>query len=269
MAPVVTAQTQSSHMGRTAAIVVGVIVIVILTAGFVIYIPATSVGYEPVPVTGIVENTFATSSIVSIVNIVEHTFETSSITEIPIPEQTTLTAPVFLTSDIMLKPTYYDAHPALLTVGTDVQISWKASENVNIYIFSSTDFDTYAASNGVTTNHTVATDSGAVGTLAFHISGTDNYYLVIENPNIGVLGVGAANVGYTTTGTETYPTITTTNLESTVTYATSTLTVVTSTSTAIYTTSTPTVVTSTTTSTTTSTCSHYFWKSLAGAKGCP
>jgi hypothetical protein len=256
-------------MGRTAAIVVGVLVIVILTAGFVIYIPATSVDYEPITVTGTVENTFATSSTVAIVNTVEHTFETSSVTEIPIPGQTTVTMPVFLTSNLVLKPSYYDAHPALLTVGTDVQISWQASENVNIYIFSSTDFDTYAASKGVTTNPNVAMDSGAGGTLAFYVSGTDTYYLVIENPNTGALGLGPLDLGYTTTGTETYPTMTTTYLTSTAFYPTSTLTVVTSTSTASYTTSTPTVVTLTTTSTTTSTCSHYFWKSLAGAKGCP
>jgi len=233
----VTTATQQSHKSRTAGIVVVVFVIIILAAGFVVYIPATSTHYTPV----------------DIVNTEEITFATSSTTAVPISQPATSTQPVFVTSDISLKPTYYDAHPATLTVGTDVQVSWQASESVNVYIFSSTEFNTYAASNGATTSPNLATDSAASGGLAFHIAGTDTYYLVIENPNNGLFGIGSSNVGYTTTGSETFPTTTTTYITQTVTYSTSTQTVVTSTS----------------TSTTTSTCSHYLWSWLGGAKSCP
>lgn len=255
-----------SSGSKVAGIVVGLIVVIILAAGFVVYLPATSVGYVPVTLTNTSESTFQATSLVAIVNTEQTTFQTSSTTVVGISQATTATQPVWDESDISLQPNNYDYYGASLAVGTDVQISWSASIAVDVYIFNSAEFASYQASE--TTNPNIASDTAQTGSLDFHISGSDTYYLVVHDPN-GFLGLGAANAGYTTTGSETYPTTTTTYITQTTTYLTSTPTVVTSTSTAFYTTSTPTTLLSTSTSTTTSTCSHYLWSWLGGAKSCP
>ena len=292
----VSAQTASPSGTRTASIVSAVVIIGILAAGFLIYIPVTTASSFPVaitnttqntfltssdvPVVSTTQNTFLTSSRIAVVTTTETTFVTSSTTQVP--ASTTATQAVFTESDLTLASNHYDDYDAPLTVGTDVQVSWSASESVIVYVFNSAEYGAFVSSG--TNSPNIATDSAASGTLDFHISGTDTYYLVIENEYHCALGIclGGANIGYTTNGSETYPT--TTYLTSTVTYTTSTPTVVTSTSTSTYTTSTPTVVTSTSTSTyttstptvvtstststTTKSCSFYFWNWLFGAKIC-
>ena len=259
-------------MGRTAGIVVGLFVVIVLAAGFVVYIPSAIVGYVPVPMTSTLQNAFTTSSVVTIVNTVEDTFTTSSTTSVPISQSTTVTQPLFVESDTSLATNHYDFYYAPLAVGTDAQVSWNASETVNVYVFNSSEYGAFPSSGQTSPN--VATDSAASGTLDFRIASNDTYYLIIQNEYSSwncVSGVCArgASVRYSTSGSETYPVSTTTFKTSTVTFATSTLTVVTSTSTATYATSTETVVVSTSTSTTTRTCSHALWSWLGGAKGCP
>ena len=266
-----TTASQRSHLSRTAGIVVGLFVVIVLAAGFVVYIPSTLVGYVPVPVASTSQSTFATSSLVAMFNTVEDTFTTSSTTSVPISQSTTAAQPLFMESDDALATNHYDFYYASLTVGTDANVSWSASESVNVYVFNSSEYGAFTSGQ---TSPNIATHSAANGTLDFRVAGTDTYYLVIQNTYSSwtcVSGVCArgANIRYTTNGSETYPTSTTTFMTSAVTYTTSTLTVVTSTSTATYTTSTQTVVTSTSTSATTSTCSHYLWSWLGGAKSCP
>lgn len=288
----------SSKSRIFAAVAAVVIVAAVLVGGFIVNVQSSTVTYPLVPATSTTENTFSTSSlfgvastteqtfatstVVDVVSTSEQTFATSSTTSVPVTQSTTATQDVFDESDISLKATYYDSYSVSFSVGTDVQVSWQASEKVNIYFFNSAEFSAYASSG--TTSPNIASDSASSGTLDFVIAGNDTYYMVVENPNDGILGLGASNVGYTTTGTETYPTTSTTYITQTVTYDTSTPTAVTSTSTVIYTTSTPTVVTSTTTaiyttstpsvvtytttSTSTVTCSHGFWYWLFGANSC-
>lgn len=259
-------------MSRTAGIVVGLFVVIVLAAGFVVYMPSTAVGYVAVPVASTLQDTFTTSSLVAMVNTVERTFTTSSTTSVPISQSTNATQPLFMGSDSSLATNHYDFYYASLAVGTDANVSWSASESVNVYVFNSSEYGAFTSSGQTSPN--IATGSAANGTLDFRVTGTDMYYLIIQNEYSSwtcVSGVCArgANIRYTTAGSETYPKSTTTFMTSTVTYRTSTTTVVTSTSTETYTTSTQTVVTSTSTSTTTSTCSHDLWSWLGGAKGCP
>ncbi|MDA4115975.1 MAG: hypothetical protein OK442_05415 [Thaumarchaeota archaeon] len=245
---------------------------IVLAAGFMVYMPSTAVGYVSVPVASTSQDTFATSSLVATVNTVEDTFTTSSTTSVSVSQSTNATQPLFMESDSLLATNHYDFYYASLTVGTDADVSWSASEAVNVYVFNSSEFSAFTSSGQ--TGPSFATGSAANGTLDFRVSGTDTYYLVIQNEYSSwtcVSGVCArgANIRYTTSGSETYPKWTTTFMTSTVTYTTSTPMVVTSTSTVTYTTSTQTVVTLTSTSTTTSTCSHALWSWIGGAKGCP
>lgn len=264
--------SQQAHLSRTVGIVVGLFVAIVLAAGFVVYMPSTAVGYAVVPVASTSQDTFAKSSLVAVVNTVEDTFTTSSTTSVPISQSTNATQPLFMGSDSALATNHYDFYYAPLTAGTDANVSWSASEGVNVYVFNSSEFSAFTSSGQ--TIPSVATGAAANGTLDFHVEGADTYYLVIQNEYTSwtcVSGVCArgASIRYTTDGSETYPKSATTFMTSTVTYTTSTLTVVTSTSTATYTTSTQTVMTWTSTSTTTSTCSHDLWSWLGGAKGCP
>jgi len=231
----VTAQTSSSRGVGAAGIVVGVIVIVVLAAGFLVYIPATSASYLPI----------------AVVSTTESTFVTSSITLVTVTQASTATKPTFDGNNTQLRPGIYDAYSASLTVGTDVQVSYSASESANVYVFNSAEFSAYKS--GGTTSPNIATDTTSSGTLDFHISGTDTYWLVIYNPHSGPFGIGSSNVGYTASGSETYPTSDTTSLTQTVTYTTST----------------PIVTTSTSTSTTTVSCSHNLFSWLSGSKTCP
>jgi hypothetical protein len=268
----VTTASRQSHTSRTAGIVVGLFVVIIIATGFVVYMPSSAVGYVAVPVMSTSQDTYATSSLVAVVNTVEDTFTTSSTTSVPMSQSTNATQPLFTESDSSLATNHYDFYYAPLSVGTDANVSWSASETVNVYVFNSSEFGAFTSSGQTSPN--LATDSAANGTLDFHAPGTDTYYLVIQNDYTSwtcVSGVCArgANIRYTTDGSETHPKSATTFMTSTVTYTTSTQTVVTSTSTATYTTSTQTVVTWVSTSTTTSTCSHDVWSWLGGAKGCP
>lgn len=229
-----TAPTGVSHTGRNAGLVSVVVVAVIVAAGFVVMVPVSSVAQVPV----------------AVVNTVETTFVTSSVTQVPVSQSGTATSALWDESDISLQPNYYDSYSATLTVGTDAQVSWQASGTVNVYVFTSAQYNAYRTSG--TTSPDVASASSSSDSLTFHISGTDTYYLVIENPNGGFLGIGATNVGYTSSGSETYPTTSTTYITQTVTYTTSS----------------PTVVTTTSTSTTTKTCSYNFWAWLTGSHSC-
>ena len=267
-----TAAARSSHRAGIAGIIAGVVIIVVLAAGFVVYMPSTSVGYVPVPVASTSQNTFATSSLVAVVNTVEVTFTTSSTTSVPVSQSSTAAAkPLFMESDNSLATNRYDFYSAALTAGTEANVSWSASEIVNVYIFNSSEHAAFISSGLTSPN--IAAYSATNGTLDFRVAATDTYYLIIQNEYSGWNCVSAvcergANIKYTTSGSETDLTSTTTLMTTTVTYTTSTFTVVTSTSTATYTTSTQTVVTSTSTSATTSTCSHYLWSWLFGAKSC-
>jgi len=219
-----------SHTGRYVGIVAIVVVVAIIAAGFLVTVPVSSVATTPV----------------AIVQTVETTFQTSTIIVTPISQSGSASATIWSESDESLKPNTYDSWYVSLTVGTDVELSWQASDSVNIYVFTSAQYSAYSTSGGSTTSPNVASASVASSSLTFTIAATDTYYLAIENPHNGLFGLGSTTVGYSSTGSETYPTTSTTYVTQTSTFLTST----------------PTVVTSTSTSTTTVTCSTPLWESF-------
>lgn len=213
-----------------------VVVIVIIIAGFVVNVPVTTVAAVPV----VVVTTSTT------------TYTTSSNTAVPVTQQTTATAPVFVIGQTTLQPNYYQDSSAQLSTGTDVGVSYSSDDTVDVYVFSSSQFTQYQTSG--TTDPNVASQTGLTsGTLGFHVSFSDTYYLVLHNPHNGFLGIGGHNIGVSASGTETFPTTSTTYITQTVTYTTSSQF----------------PVTQTLTTSTTKSCSYLFWSWLFGSKSCP
>lgn len=196
------------------------------------------------------------------------TYTTSSTTSVPITQQQTTSSQVWSVSQTTLGCNKYVVQGASLSTGWDVQVSWSASDTVDVYVFDSTQYSAYASSG--TTSPNIASQSGAPasGKLGFHVSFSDTYYLVFHNLHNGFLCIGAENLAiYSGTGTATYQIPVTTYVTQVVTYTTSSQTLVTQTltSTSVSTAYIP----QTFTSTTTHTCSYDFWTWLIGSKACP
>lgn len=223
----------ASHMARNATLAIVIVLAIGVAAGFVIMVPVTS----KTPVTVAVETP------------TEVTYETSSQILVTVSQASTATQSVWQGSDISLQPNHYDSYTASFSVGTNVQFQWSASIKVDVYVFNAAEFSAYQTSG--TTSPNLYTNNAQSGSYAFYVAGADTYYLVIHDPN-GLLGIGASAVGYTTSGTESYPTTTFAYITQTTTYLTSSQS----------------ILTSTVTTTTTKSCSTPFWDSL-GSPTCP
>jgi hypothetical protein len=177
------------------------------------------------------------------------TYTTSSTALIPITNQGTGSSAVFRIDQTTLRPNQYTDAGAYLTPGSNVWISYSADDTVDVYVFSSTQFAQYDASRTTSPNMAVQTGASS-GTMGFYVSFADTYYLVLHNPHTGSIGF---DITVSASGTDTYPTTTTTYIRQVVTYTTSGIV----------------VTTTTLTGTNTQSCSHPFWSWLLGAKGCP
>ncbi len=167
-----------SHTGRNAGIASAAIVVVIITAGFVVSVPVTTL----VPVQVLIPHTETV------------TYTTSSTTVVPVNQQTTATASVFFIGQTTLQPNYYTSASASLTAGSDVGATYSADDTVDVYVFSSSEYSQYLSSG--TTSPNIAEQTGvASGTVGFHVSFADTYYLVLHNPHTGFLGIGGHNIG--------------------------------------------------------------------------
>ena len=86
----------------------------------------------------------------TVISTTENTFETSSAYLVTITQTSTSTQPAFSGTDESLKPNTYDYMTASLVAGTVVQVSWTASDTVNVYAFNSAQFSAYSSSTTVT-----------------------------------------------------------------------------------------------------------------------
>jgi hypothetical protein len=215
--------------------IAALVVLVLIFSGFLVNVRSTTVDHP----------SFA------LVTTVDDTFTTSSTTLVPINSTSTATHSVWDETDVTLKATHHDMFDANISAGTDVQLSWQASEQVNVFIFDAAEFSSYNTSTR-STGSNVASGSGSSGSIGFQVSQTGEYYLIVENPNNGLFGLGASAVGYMTTGTAS-------SQVPGITYATQTVT---------YTTSSTEVVTTSSTSATTETCWHDFWAWVYGSSKC-
>jgi hypothetical protein len=113
---------------------------------------------------------------------------------------------------IPITPNEYVYEDNALTAGMDVQVSWVANNTVDAYVFNTAENAAYADSNATTTSPNIASSPNSRdGSLSFHVSVNDTYYLAFFNPHNGSLGLASHNVAiFNATGIATFQVTTTT-----------------------------------------------------------
>ncbi len=168
-----------SHRTPYVGIVVPVIVVVVIIAGFAIYEPVTviTVPYVSTSVT-VVSNQVVTA-------VSSHALSIGSTT---------------------IQPGEYASSSSPLTTGEDVQVTWSADDTVDVYVFDSSQYSAFSSSRTTSPNIAGQTNSQSRGTFGFQVSFDDTYYLVIHNGHTGpFFGMEAHNVEvFGATGTATY-----------------------------------------------------------------
>lgn len=115
--------------------------------------------------------------------------------QVPYTTAETQSNSAFQISSYTLPAGDYTFQSANLPLGSDVLVSWSASDAVDVYAFSSSQFAAYRA-NGDTSHFMASQNNLKSGTFSFHVSATDTYYLMIHNGNTGtIFGIGSHSVG--------------------------------------------------------------------------
>ncbi len=96
----------------------------------------------------------------------------------------------------------------------DVQVSWIANNTLDAYVFNTTENAVYANSNATTTSPNIASSlNSEEGSLSFHVSVNDVYFLAFFDPHNGSLGLAPHSVGlYNATGMATFQVTTKTSV---------------------------------------------------------
>ena len=105
--------------------------------------------------------------------------------------------------DVTIEPnTYYSWH-AFIPTGRNVEFSVRASDTVNTYVLTSSEFTNFqSAGNYNTVAQRLDTDNARYG---FNTAIADTYYFVVSNPHNGIFGIGSKTVGlYSATATSTW-----------------------------------------------------------------
>lgn len=89
---------------------------------------------------------------------------------------------------------YYIYWNSYIPVGRDVEFSVSASDTVNLYVFTSSQYSNYRDTGSKTPNEKEIIDLSS-GKLGYHVSASDTYYFCVYNPHDGFLGIGAKSVG--------------------------------------------------------------------------
>jgi len=247
-------------------------VLVIIVAGFVVSVPisaivnvpykSVSTGYSPTTSTSVEQYLVGVS--------ITMPYVTSSTAVVAVTQTNSTSSSAFGISQVTLGCNEYAHASTTLTVGEDVQISWSASDTVDVYVFTSTEYQSYVNSGTTSPNVWGENSAPASGSLGFHVSGSGRYYLMMHNPHNGVNCFAAVNLAiYSATGLI--------HQAPSVSYITQTATYITSSPTVITQTVTMTVtgvslstkyITFTLTSASTTSCAPYFWNWLFGTKNC-
>ena len=202
-----TQTTPTQSKSRRTGVIIAVVVAVIVVLAVVLEAPISAA-------------TCTTQGTVLVVNTTSVASTITSTTAVPIQQATTQTQQVYNIAAYTIPANQYVYTNSQLTTGMDVQVSWSAADTVDVYVFSSTQYAAYSNS-GTTTPNIASAPTAQSGSLSFHVSATDTYYLVIFNPHNGFFGLGSHSVGlYSASGTATYQGTTTTYVTQTTTSVT-------------------------------------------------
>jgi hypothetical protein len=118
---------------------------------------------------------------------------------------------------ITVTPNQYVYQDVALTAGMDVQVWWIANNTLDAYVFNSSENAAYAESNATTTSPNIASSPASqAGSLSFHVSVNDVYFLAFFNPHNGSLGLSSHSVGlFNATGIATLQVTSTTSVTQT------------------------------------------------------
>ncbi|MFA5375542.1 MAG: zinc ribbon domain-containing protein [Dehalococcoidia bacterium] len=100
-----------------------------------------------------------------------------------------------LMSDQTLSAGSHDPNPYTISAGKTITISWSASSNVDVYIFTDTNYNYWLQGSYICE----AAKTASSDSLSYPVANTDTYYLVVKNTN--TLGFGAAITVYSATAT--------------------------------------------------------------------
>jgi hypothetical protein len=230
------APSKVSHTGRNAGVGSAVVVIVILLAGFLVYVPVTTMKAVPYLVV-------STQTV---------TYVTSSTTQVPVTQPRQTSSQVYSLTAYTLNCSSSVYLSATLDQGWDLVVSYSAGDTITVYLFNSQEFSSWQSGGNPTPEKSQSGLSS--GTFGYSVPLTDTYYLVLDNNlHNGFFCIGGEKVTINyVTGTATYTTQATIYINQVVTYTTSSQTLVTQTS----------------TSTTTQSCSYQFWAWLTGSRSC-
>jgi hypothetical protein len=192
---------------------VGFLVSVSVTAGIPQTYLSTSTSYSP---------TAWTTQALSLTEETQNVpYVTSSTYQVPVTQQVTTTEYGYGISQVTLQCNQYAYSGWALSPGMNVKVSWSADNTVDVWVFTSSEYDSYVSSG--TTNPNVANWGGAPqsSSLSFYVSGADTYYLVLHNPHNGIACLGSSPLAiYSASGQAIYTVQVTTYVTQTQTYTT-------------------------------------------------
>jgi hypothetical protein len=130
------------------------------------------------------------------------------------PTLTTMPGAYYHSSTVTITPNQYVYQDVALTAGMDVQVWWIANNTLDAYVFNTTENAVYANSNATTTLPNIASSLNSEdGSLSFHVSVNDVYFLAFFDPHNGSLGLAPHSVGlYNATGMATFQVTTKTSV---------------------------------------------------------
>jgi len=106
------------------------------------------------------------------------------------PTLTTMPGAYMNAAALVVTPNQYLYQDFPLTAGMDVQVWWVANNTLDAYVLNSSENAAYASSNATATYPNIASSlNSAVGTLSFHVSVNDLYFLALFNPHNGSRGL--------------------------------------------------------------------------------
>jgi len=272
----VSAPGRDAHGGRRAGIACALVVVAVAVGGFLVTVPNTSMVGVPYQSTSV--RTAATTAttvepyLVGVPTTVG--YPSTSASEVSSVSQETTTSQVLVVSRTSLYCNQSVYSRSLLAAGSEVEVTFNATGRVDVYIFDSSQFESYLAGIHEVEKlgpSTANLNGKASGELGFYVPSDDSYFLFILNPPVGGSCEGIAAVGVNSAnGSAVYLAAVTSYGTEVVTYTATTefVTVLTSSTTLTSAGTSTELVRYTLTSTSTTTCAPSFWAWLLGPTGC-
>ncbi|HME18624.1 MAG TPA: hypothetical protein VKF15_02675 [Nitrososphaerales archaeon] len=265
-------EPKKSRRARYVAAACVVLVLAIVVLGFLVSVPTTSAVTVPYRWTSTSEVAVASTStepyLVGVSTTVGYTATNASVIEYVHQVMTTAHVLTISRTTLYCNQSVYAANP--LVAGADVQVTWNATGKVDVYVFNSTQFDSYLGSEQITSS-TVNQTGEASGVLRFRASSTGSYFFFILDPPVGRSCLGAGTIWVSAPGGPaiySLPVTSYTTEYTTYTAASQQEITQTYTSTFALTSTSTELIPVTLTSTSTTSCAPSFWAWIFGPKSC-